>query len=368
MKVVLFSDLHLDSAFAWMYRTPSPARKRRQALRDTLLKIIKLTAEVKAEALLCGGDLYEHDRFASDTGAFLRNAFAMLDRTRVFVAPGNHDWYGPQSLYRSMDWSQNVHVFSEPRLTPVGLADGLTLWGAAHRSPANTSGFLDNGFRVDRDGIHLALFHGSERAWFTEQETGKQPHAPFDASQIQSAGLHHALLGHFHRPKDHEWFTYPGNPDPLAFGEDGKRGAVVVTVQPDGSVVRERVAVAVSEVHNLDVDVSGAESQQDIRNRVHETAKELQGSARVALIGELSRNIDIRLADFSTLESSLDSLVVTMGDLHVAHDVDLIAEEQTGRGEFVRSVFDQNLPDDDKRRILFTGLRALDGRDDLEVI
>ena len=368
MKVVLFSDLHLDSAFAWMYRTPSPARKRRQALRDTLLKIIKLTAEVKADALLCGGDLYEHDRFASDTGAFLRNAFAMLDRTRVFVAPGNHDWYGPQSLYRSMDWSQNVHVFSEPRLTPVVLADGLTLWGAAHRSPANTPGFLDNGFQVDRDGIHLALFHGSERAWFTEQETGKQPHAPFDASQIQSAGLHHALLGHFHRPKDHEWFTYPGNPDPLAFGEDGKRGAVVVTVQPDGSVVRERVAVAVSEVHNLDVDVSGAESQQDIRNRVHETAKELQGSARVALIGELGPNIDIRLADFSTLESSLDSLVVTMGDLHVAHDVDLIAEEQTVRGEFVRSVFDQNLPDDDKRRILFTGLRALDGRDDLEVI
>jgi exonuclease SbcD len=84
--------------------------------------------------------------------------------------------------------------FSEPRLTPVGLADGLTLWGAAHRSPANTPGFLDNGFQVDRDGIHLALFHGSERAWFTEQETGKQPHAPFDASQIQSAGLHHALL------------------------------------------------------------------------------------------------------------------------------------------------------------------------------
>ena len=317
---------------------------------------------------MCGGDLYEHDRFASDTGAFLRNAFAMLDRTRVFVAPGNHDWYGPQSLYRSMDWSQNVHVFSEPRLTPVGLADGLTLWGSAHRSPANTPGFLDNGFQVDRDGIHLALFHGSERAWFTEQETGKQPHAPFDASQIQSAGLHHALLGHFHRPKDHEWFTYPGNPDPLAFGEDGKRGAVVVTVQPDGSVVRERVAVAVSEVHNLDVDVSGAESQQDIRDRVHETAKELQGSARVALIGELGPNIDIRLADFSTLESSLDSLVVTMGDLHVAHDVDLIAEEQTVRGEFVRSVFDQNLPDDDKRRILFTGLRALDGRDDLEVI
>ena len=62
--------------------------------------------------------------------------------------------------------------------------DGLILWGAAHRGPANTPGFLD-GFKVDREGVHLALFHGSERGWFSDQETGKQLHAPFDAGQIK---------------------------------------------------------------------------------------------------------------------------------------------------------------------------------------
>ena len=366
MKIVLFSDLHLDSAFAWM-SPQSAARKRRQALRETLRNIIKLTTEVKADALLCGGDLYEHDRFAPDTGAFLRSTFAEIDPVRVFIAPGNHDWYGPQSLYRATEWPPNVHVFSEPNLTPVELTDGLTLWGAAHLGPANTSGFLD-GFRVDRDGVHLALFHGSERAWFPVQETGKQPHAPFDAAQIQSAGLHHVFLGHYHSPQDHQWFTYPGNPEPLTFGEEGERGAVVVTVQSDGSVSRQRMNVAVSEAHDLRVDVTGAESHQDIRSRVGEKVNGLRGYARITLNGDLAPKIDIRLADIATLESSLDSLVAKIGDIHVAHDVDSIAEEQTVRGEFVRSVLNQDLPEDEKRRILVTGLRALDGRSDLEVL
>ena len=366
MKVVHFSDLHLDSAFAWMSTTPSAARKRRQALRDTLHRIIDLAIDVGADALFCGGDLYEHDRFAPDTGPFLKDAFAKLDHVRVFIAPGNHDWYGPESLYRAVDWPPNVHVFSEAALAPITLDDGLTLWGAAHRGPANTPGFLDD-FRVDRGGINVALFHGSERAWFTEQESGKQPHAPFSAPQIDSAGLHHAFLGHFHRPRDHQWFTYPGNPDPLAFGEDGERGAVVAIVHPDGRVVRERTPVAVSQIHDLEVDVTGADSQQDIRARLSEVTNALRGSARVTLNGDLAPHIDIRLTDLADMETSLDAMVVQMGELRESYDVDSILQEPTVRGEFARSVFDLGLPADEERRILITGLRALAGRDDLEV-
>ena len=72
--------------------------------------------ETRAEALFCGGDLYENDRVAPDTAEFLRTAFAELAPTPVFLAPGNHDWYGPHSLYALVEWSQNVHVFTEPTL------------------------------------------------------------------------------------------------------------------------------------------------------------------------------------------------------------------------------------------------------------
>lgn len=76
MKIVLFSDLHVDSAFAWMSGTPDGARKRRQALRDTLLKIIDPACEIKADALMCGVELCERARFTPDTGAFLKSAIA----------------------------------------------------------------------------------------------------------------------------------------------------------------------------------------------------------------------------------------------------------------------------------------------------
>jgi DNA repair protein SbcD/Mre11 len=96
MKLLHFADLHLDAPFRWA--PPDVARSRRLALRETLTRICRLAAEVGADALCCGGDLYEQDRFTPDTAQFLGSSFAELAPMRVYIAPGNHDWFGPESL------------------------------------------------------------------------------------------------------------------------------------------------------------------------------------------------------------------------------------------------------------------------------
>jgi DNA repair protein SbcD/Mre11 len=364
LKLVLFSDLHLDASFRWM--EPRAARRRRQALRDTLLRIIDLAMDERADALLCGGDLYEQDRFTPDTGEFLRGAFERLHPMPVLLAPGNHDWWGEESLYRRVGWSPNVHVFKSPRLRPLELAEGFTVWGGAHHAPANTDDFLTR-FAVERSGVNVALFHGSERVWFTEQEQPKQPHAPFDAVEIERARLHHAFLGHFHRPKHAELFTYPGNPDPLSFGEDGLRGAVVATIGPDGTLERRTQFVAATSVHDLTVDVSGCASQQDVRDAICASVVDLSGFVRATLEGELGTDVDLPPGDLNALAPQIDGLQVRLGTVHVAYDLEAIAQERTVRGQFVRDVLDSGFSADEQRRVLVTGLRALDGRDDLEV-
>ncbi|MFD7263123.1 exonuclease SbcCD subunit D [Streptomyces sp. NPDC059874] len=366
MRLLLFSDLHLDTSFRWA--GPELARARRLALRGTLERIRDLAEAEDVDAVLCGGDLYEHDRFAADTGAFLRSVFGQLHPRPVFLAPGNHDWYGPRSLYRQVDWPDNVHVFSEARPAPIELAAGLTLWGAAHRAPANTDGFLD-GFRVDRGGVNLALFHGSEQSELPYQGAGKAPHAPFRAAQIREAGLDHALLGHFHQPKDAETHTYPGNPDPLEFGETGERGAVVVTVRSDGAVERVRHRVARTEVHDVTVALGGVVHTGQVRDRVREAVADLGGMVRVTLAGEVAPEIDVRPEGLEAVAGHLDALVVRLGDVRAGYDLDALAEESTVRGQFVRSVrAAADLDEDERRRILITGLRAFDGRaEELEV-
>jgi len=366
MKLVLFSDLHLDSAFTWVGSGNGASRRRRRALRHTLTQILDLAIAQQADAVLCAGDLYEHDRFSPDTEEFLRASFESIHPIRVFIAPGNHDWCGPGSIYKSVQWSPNVHVYDTDRLSPLALDDGITLWGAAHVAPAGTRGFLE-GFKVDRSGVNLALFHGSEVSALPEQGANKQPHAPFRVRDIEQSGLEHCFVGHYHHPYDGQWHTYPGNPEPLSFGEEGERGAVIFTIMPDGERREERRSVAATEAHDLTVDVTGCTNRTEVFDRVQSKICGLNGIARVTLNGEISEQVDLDMAEFEDIRSGLDSLAVRTGDLRAPYDFDAIAAEPTVRGQFVKDVLASNLPPDVRRQVLMMGLRALDGRNDLEV-
>ena len=367
MRIIHFSDLHLDSTFSWAGASGNPARRRRQALRDTLLRIVELTRAEQAHALFCGGDLYEDERSGRDTAEFLRQTFARLDKIAVYLAPGNHDWYGPSSLYALVDWSPNVHVFTESVLRPMELTPGVTLWGGAHRAPANTDNFLDR-FRVEGLGIHLALFHGAENSWFNEQGEGKQPHAPFDADQIPEVGLDHAFLGHYHRPRDADWHTYPGNPDPLAFGEDGERGAVVATIDSTGRITRERHIVAQTAVHEIEIDISDFTTQQQIRDDIAERVDGLSGFARLTVRGSIAPEVSFAESDLRDAMSAFEAVQIRQVALRAGYDFESLRVEPTVRGQFVADVLDAGLDPVEERRVLTTGLRALEGRRDLEVL
>lgn len=365
VKIAHFADLHLDTAFKW---APVPvARARRHALRQTLTAIAAVAVEQEVDAVFGGGDLYEQENWTPDTAAFLRDTFEQLQPLPVFLAPGNHDWLGPISLYRQVRWSENVHLFTEDRLRPVELADGITLWGGAHRAPAGTGNFLER-FTVDRGGINVALFHGSERGGLFAQGDDKQPHAPFDATTIPEAGLAHAFCGHYHAPKLGAYHTYPGNPEPLAFGESGSRGVVIATIGDDGSVSRHVHPVTQTAVQDVPVDITGCASGAEVRTRVASSLAGLQGMGRVVLEGAVEPTLDLNLSDLMSLRSGLDAVVYIKGNLRSSQDLDLIGQEQTVRGQFVRDVLASEMDQDEQRRVIETGLRALSGRKDLEVV
>jgi DNA repair exonuclease SbcCD nuclease subunit len=363
VRLLLFADLHLDAPFAWA--SPEAARLRRRNRRETLTRILALAEAEQVDAVFSAGDLFEHDRVSPDTMEFVRASFARTDRP-VFLAPGNHDWFSERSPYALVDWPSNVRLFTEARLQPIELADGLTLWGAAHRAPANTDGFFTD-FRPDRGGVHLALAHASERGALGWQEMGKQPHAPFDASEIQATGIAHAFLGHYHLPRDAARYTYPGNPDPLEFGEEGERGAVLVTVAPDGSVTRDRRPVAVSHVHDVVVPLDDAAHAEDVRQLVAAALDGLDGCVRVTLEGELAPVVQLDLRELARIGAHLDGLVVRPGRLTVGYDLESIGAESTIRGQFVRDAGEEVGDSDLRRRVILTGLRALEGRADLDV-
>ena len=337
------------------------------------MKICKLASELKVDAVLCAGDLYEQERFTPDTVALLERVFRELHPMPVLISPGNHDWYGTSSLYSSASWSDNVHVFTSSGLTAWDRLDGIRIWGFAHRAPSGTPNPLE-GFRVDGKAIHIGLFHGSEGSgwsWASRAGTDKQPHAPFSADQIPESGLAHCVIGHYHQRVEGDWHTYGGAPAALSFGEPVDGGAVELVFDDRGQLAERRRCPKVSElcVHgDLELDITGCHDMGAVEMKLDELLAPLSGIGRVTLIGTLSRTIQLDLRVLQSRPGPLAHLSVRTGDLRSDYDLEQVANEPTVRGEFVKAVDAQLLDDDTKRRVILTGLRALDGRDDLEVL
>lgn len=363
LRIIHFSDLHLEASFAWMGSEGATARRRRRAQRAALDAIVELAREHEVDALTCGGDLYEHDRQTPRTGRFLCELFESLHPVPVLIAPGNHDWLGPASLYRQVDWSPNVHVFSGSRLEPFELESGVTIWGGAHRSPARTESFLD-GFEVDREGIHLGLFHGTLRSRRGTGDDRDLLHAPFTLDDLRASGLDHAMLGHLHAPDHHRLYTYPGNPEPLNFGETGERGAVMLEIESSGNLTTRVLPVSGTELHEVSVDVTGHGHLHSLQQQVTAALSGLEGLVRLRLHGEQDPALVLSRPDFAGLADVAESVKVEWGDLRPALDLDHLAREKTVRGRFIQKVRASDLPPERQGAVLRMGLRALDGNRD----
>jgi hypothetical protein len=76
-----------------------------------------------------------------------------------------------------------------------------------------------------------------------------------------------------------------------------------------------------------------------------------------------------RLERLGEVRNGLDAPVVIRPRVRIAYDVETLEDEPTVRGRFVRDVLEAGTFADEaeRRRVLLTGLRAFDGRDDLEI-
>lgn len=121
-------------------------------------------------------------------------------------------------------------------------------------------------------------------------------------------------------------------------------------------------------MHDVRIDITGCVSSTEVRARIAQHLSGLTGLGRVRLDGELHPDVDLRLDDLRSVRGGLDDVVHEVGDLRTGHDLEALALEQTVRGRFVRDVRAAGLDPEEARRVLETGLRALAGRTDLEVL
>lgn len=360
LRLLLFSDLRLDTTYEWA--TPEIAGARREAARDALVAVLGEARHRSVDAVACAGDLFNRRTVKPANVQWLAAALRSTG-IPVLIAPGNEDFIGPLGGYTAQEWPDNVTIFETDSFEPVEIVPGITIWGAAHAEPYRARSFLD-GFHADRGGTNIALFHGAETSG-ADREPATDPCAPFDESGLERAGFDHALVGHYDLPHFAARHTYPGAPIAHRFGLHGPRGAVVVTIGPGGTIDRELVPITSPNLQDIEVDLGGANSKREVLRRVKDAFDEASGIVLVVLVGRLAPDIVLTHDDILRLAPNPEGLIIQW-QVSVDIDVDRLSDEPTIRGHFVRDVISGGLSQERQQRALLIGLRALAGYDQLE--
>ena len=358
VKLIHGADFHLDSPFSGL--SPEQAALRRGEQRELLDRLANLARTEGADLVLLAGDLLDGERVYRETAQALARALGDIP-CPVFIAPGNHDFYSPRSLYATLAWPDNVYIFTSDSLESVPLPQlNCTVHGRAFTGAHRAENPL-SGFRANReDGrIHLMCLHG--------EVAPASDYGPITEGDIAASGLDYLALGHVHRASglrragDTFW-AWPGCPEGRGFDETGDKGVLVVEADR-GHVQARFQPLCRRRYHRLEADVTGTDPLSAILSVLPAGAE--ADIVRIALTGEGNA------PDLPALERSLKGrcYALTLTDLtRLPRDLWQRREEDSLTGLFLQTMWEkcQGQPDDRTLQLAVRfGLAALENGEDI---
>lgn len=360
IKILHAADFHLDSAFAGL--TSEQAKLRRRESRQLLERLSNYVNQQSVEVVLLAGDLFDSAMTYRETIEVLIDALGSM-QAKVFIAPGNHDFYSARSPYATLRWPENVHIFKTREIERVELPErNCAVYGAAFTDAAQEMSLL-NGFTADRNGFtNLMVLHGDLNA-------AEARYDPITREEIAASGLDYLALGHTHQfggvlTAGRTAYAYSGCPEGRGFDETGDKGVLCGTVGRS-EVDIKFIPFAKRRYQILDADVTDRTPEDALRTVMQGTAA--SDLCRVIFTGETDgREVDIKLIweqfspDFFYLE--------LRDETRIREEIWARAHEDSLRGLFLRELYEKYDQADEigraqiEKAVRF-GLAALDRRD-----
>lgn len=359
MRILHAADLHLDSAFAGL--AEEKAALLRQESRDILRRMVDWANDHAVDVMLLSGDLFDSDRMYSQTARTLAQALARF-RGRIFLSPGNHDFYAPGSGYDAVDWPENVHIFTSRRPQTVLLRSlNASVTGAAFTAAEEWEPFDGTSFSGGDAPIRLGVLHG-------EVTRGESKYRAIPPAEIEKTNLTYLALGHVHRcagvqRAGNTAYAYPGCLPGRGFDETGDKGFLYGEITPE-KVELEFIPFAPRRYQSVTADITDRDPADAVRQALDPDCG--QDVCRVLLTGSRRENFSL-----SALTSELSGLCAALeltDETYPEEDVWARCGEDSLRGLFLQNLrarYD-GADEDEKRQLLQAarfGLAALDNRD-----
>ena len=216
--------------------SPAAAELLREARIATLDRVLSVAGSEGAQAVLAAGDLFEFPNQPHETTARVAEILQRNRDVPIHAIPGNHDLYGPGTVWTTPEIQGVSHLHVHHGDGPVTLADGVSLWPLPVHSKHDINPQHDRLPEVlDRPGVHIVMAHGHDTAYLDLKH--EDCVLPIDSAAVIGMGYTLVVLGHWHswNPVS-ERVLYPGTHEQTKFGERDAGQVAIIDVPLDGSV------------------------------------------------------------------------------------------------------------------------------------
>lgn len=350
MKLLHIADVHLDSPLT-SHLPAAKVRERRTQLLGVLRRAIELGVRMGVSGVLIAGDLFDDERVSRRAMRTVLDVIAAYPSLPFYYLGGNHEG---EVLKAEGTELSNLHIFTEKmEHYSLGEVDIYGRYGTSRR--------MFDELSLDPRRKNIVMLHGELRERSTED-------GAIGLRDAAGKGIDYLALGHYHKYSEERIdergvAVYPGTPEGRGFDECGSKGVVILDTD---TMTHTFHPLAARVLHDVKVDLTGAQDERQIRRRIEDAAKDAsrEDMVRVTLVGEVPFSLPRDVGALSGWYAEKYYYFELRDRCTVQIDKDALSYDKSLFGELMRTVEeDEGLSDEERTSILQCAAMALAGEE-----
>ena len=356
MKFIHTADLHIDSKIG--YLPSSLSFIRREEILHSFERLCEYAKANSVKAIIIAGDLFDSKKITKKAIDRVRNAISLCDTVDFLYLKGNHDENSNEQAVFELFPSNFKHFeqeFSSFRYDNV-VVSGLM--------PDCNSVLQYDKCVLNSGDYNILVMHGE-----IVNYKGRIKSSAISLPMLKDKNIDYLALGHYHSFNSgvidlRGHYAYSGCLDGRGFDELGQKGFVLIDSEKEQPYTfipfsSRQYFESYFSVTNFDSwATTRAEVLQKLKNEIDKN-----NLVKLVLEGEHSQNFSIdkceleqRLREFFFYAKIEDNTILRLNQEEYLLD-------KTVKGEFLRLVWESDLSDEQKKKVISCGLGALKGED-----
>lgn len=364
MKIIHCADIHLDSPMESKL-TKEKSKKRKIELIENFKEMVEYAKKENVKIIIIAGDLFDDTKktMLKTTKKYIINIIKENSEIDFIYLRGNHDI---NNFLEGEEKPQNIKTFEEE--WKQYRYEDIVISGAELNK--NAENIYDK-LILKYEDYNIVTLHGQ----IDKSANPRDKAETIYLSKLRNRNIDYLALGHIHKREEGKLdnrgeYSYSGCLEGRSFDECGEKGFIVLEIEKNKLIKKEFIKHSKRTIYNIEIDITQIETQNQFEEEILKKICNIEQKdlVRVTLTGTYEvKKIGEEVEDYLDIEKIENKYNDEYFYFEVKNNVKIIINYKefkndiSLKGEFIRTVEQEELSEDEKSEICLTGIRAILG-------